>query len=159
MRTLLLSHIYRVHPTDLYSDRWVERLRIVGVQRQPSSAFSDPNAPTLPPPSSLEAYREPLPPIQLTPGSSRAHSPVSAFAQLQLPPLDPKLFNGGSNSSQNGAYRRPGHGDPAKDFDGLTLRSAASSRYSTPRVPSVGLPSGDDGGGLGKDSSRMDIDS
>lgn len=65
----------------------------MGLQRQ-SSNISPP--PTLPPPSSLEAYREPLPPI-VTPGSSRAHSPDSPFAQLTLPPLDPSLY-GGSHS-------------------------------------------------------------
>jgi transcriptional repressor OPI1 len=141
----------------------------VGLQRQSSSASSPP--PTLPPPStlalpqssslSLDTYRDPLPPIQSTPSSSRAHSPVPSFAQLQLPPLDPALIaaSGYANRYQRGGSWREPHGrsglDPAKDFDSLTLSSGsvsaasslAPSRLATPRTVSLKLSPDGDGGG------------
>jgi transcriptional repressor OPI1 len=75
------------------------------VQRQNSSSIET-LSPTSPLPNSTaegspKAYREPLPPIQLTPGSSRAHSPVPGIAELQLPPLDPALYNQSSSYSRH----------------------------------------------------------
>ncbi len=117
--------------------------------------------PTLPPPSALESYRDPLPPI-LTPGSSRAHSPESAFTQLTLPPLDPSLY-----APHNHNYHRVHHhhahnrmhgyppiftgegtqnraGDAARDFDALSL--GARSGYATPRSATVNISPEVDGG-------------
>lgn len=109
---------------------------------------------SLPPPLSLSSptgdatsYRDPLPPIQLSPSSSRAHSPVPSLAQLQLPPLDPALLIQGapynrphhhhhhhhslSTSSDRDwdkeRYHSAGGEGPARDFDALTLNG--SSRY------------------------------
>ncbi|GJE90356.1 Opi1-domain-containing protein [Phanerochaete sordida] len=142
------------------ADAWVERLRVVGLQRQSSSAITS-SPPTLPPPSSLalpqpqsmplDTYRDPLPPIQSTPSSSRAHSPVPSFAQLQLPPLDPALVaaSGYAARQQQLNGRRHEHRGPEKEFDALTLSSgsvsAASSlppsRFTTPRMQPLGLDS------------------
>ncbi|KAF7794470.1 hypothetical protein EIP86_005604 [Pleurotus ostreatoroseus] len=163
------------------ADAWVERLRIVGLQRQ-NSAMTPP--PTLPPPSTLESYRDPLPPI-LTPGSSRAHSPESPFAQLTLPPLDPSLYAPHGHAYHRGHHHHHGHnhmhnyppvfsndglqgraGDTARDLDALSL--SARSGYATPRSATALLsPEGE--GGLGRDvlqgvreesmSSRMEVDS
>ncbi|KAI0698330.1 transcription factor Opi1-domain-containing protein [Cytidiella melzeri] len=88
------------------ADAWVERLRYVGVQRQNSSSIASlPLSSSLndQPEDSPKEYREPLPPIQLTPGSSRAHSPVPGIAALQLPPLDPALY------AQSSSYSRHHH--------------------------------------------------
>ncbi|KIP03570.1 hypothetical protein PHLGIDRAFT_130057 [Phlebiopsis gigantea 11061_1 CR5-6] len=153
------------------ADAWVERLRVVGIQRQSSTTTSPTPPPTLPPPSSLsltqnhslDVYRDPLPPIQSTPSSSRAHSPVPSFAQLQLPPLDPALIaaSGYANRQQQmRGQRRDSYGrlvpDPSKDFDALTLSSGSASaasslppsRFSTPRITTMGLPPDGDGDGL-----------
>ncbi|KAI0339364.1 Opi1-domain-containing protein [Trametopsis cervina] len=87
------------------ADTWVERLRYVGVQRQNSSSIAPLSSLPTSQEDSPKAYREPLPPIQLTPGSSRAHSPVPGIASLHLPPLDPALY------SQSSSYsRHPHHG-------------------------------------------------
>ena len=96
--------------TASYLYRWVDRLRYVGVQRQNSSSITSlPPASSLPSPpeDSPKAYREPLPPIQLTPSSSRAHSPVPGIASLQLPPLDPALY--GQSSSYSRHHHHPHH--------------------------------------------------
>ncbi len=130
------------------------------MQRPNSSA----TPPTLPPVASLDVYRDPLPPI-VTPGSSRAHSPASPFAQLQLPPLDPSLYTT-PNPKNHTHHHNPGHlhlnhsYNPrhraldevsSKDLDALTLgstsTSAASSRFATPRSVAVSLPPESDSGG------------
>lgn len=140
--------------------RWVEKLRYVGIQRQNSSSIAGlPPASSLPMPEddSTTTYREPLPPIQLTPSSSRAHSPVPSIASLQLPPLDPSLYNQSPSYSRhhhhtsNGLRHHHHHphdhvldrdrdwddrgrerygslGEgPAKDFDALTLGNGSMS--------------------------------
>jgi len=146
------------------ADAWVEKLRYVGIQRQNSSSIASlPPASSLPMPEdeSTATYREPLPPIQLTPSSSRAHSPVPSMASLQLPPLDPALYN--QSPSYNRHHHHTSNGlrhhqhlhdhsldrdrdwddrgrerygslgeGPAKDFDALTLGNGPmSSRYTT----------------------------
>lgn len=163
------------------ADAWVERLRVVGLQRQSSSAIA--TSPTLPPPSTLtllqpqslplDTYRDPLPPIQSTPSSSRAHSPVPSFAQLQLPPLDPALVAASGYAARQqqlngrGAHHRreTQHGvrGPEKEFDALTLSSGSASaassvppsRFTTPRMQPLSLAPDGEGGGSGGGGSFL----
>ncbi|CAL1715420.1 unnamed protein product [Somion occarium] len=186
------------------ADAWVERLRIVGIQRPnvevptlpPPSALLSPNGspntsqpPSTPitavshpspsststspisstsstftssgfltPPTSLSShpshtslssisnsrtiYREPLPPISLSPASSNAPSPspmspYSNLRELQLPPLGPGAYA----HTQQQQQPHSAHPHPHSEFGALSLNggSSAGSRslpvsgYATPR--------------------------
>ncbi|KAI8985607.1 transcription factor Opi1-domain-containing protein [Trametes punicea] len=175
------------------ADIWVERLRVVGLQRQ-----QNPNGPDMVDPDndSILNYRDAhLPPLR-----SHTHSPVTTPHSPYPPPLTPLTPGGngtpssgygtpyfglprssstGSVSSLNlntpafpgplnlshpytaGVYGNPDRnavpppydapspaGVVGASFDKLSLTSASSSRFATPKSVLVGLPpEGDSGGG------------
>ncbi|KAH9849863.1 transcription factor Opi1-domain-containing protein [Lenzites betulinus] len=143
------------------ADIWVERLRVVGLQRQQNPDVDPENDPML-------NFREPLhhlPPLRShthSPVTSTApHSPYASAAPLTsapgsgyttpylppppaLPPL-PRSASSSSVASLNLGLAFPGplnvHGAyDGVGFDKLSLGSAASSRFATPKSVLLGLP-------------------
>ncbi|OJT12311.1 hypothetical protein TRAPUB_11138 [Trametes pubescens] len=153
------------------ADIWVERLRIVGLQRQqnPNADVDPENDPmldfrdaTLPPlRSHTHSPSTPLSPFvpvaPLAPGTA----PSSGYTTPYYPHL-PRTSSTGSVSSPNlnvpafpgplsiGPYDAP---SPSMSFDKLSLssaHSAAGSRLTTPKSVLLGLPpEGEPGGGGG----------
>ncbi|TCD69107.1 hypothetical protein EIP91_008749 [Steccherinum ochraceum] len=127
------------------ADAWVERLRIVGLQRPaplPPPVASSPPSPSLGPSTlSSHQYREPLPPIALSPNTSNAPSPspVSPYFsnQMQLPPIGEALqsttvsedafnsltINGGGGSSRSTSVATSGYATPRSMYSSVTSAS------------------------------------
>ncbi|KAI0369775.1 Opi1-domain-containing protein [Pilatotrama ljubarskyi] len=158
------------------ADIWVERLRVVGLQRQqnPNAEIDPENDPMLnfrdthlpPLRSHTHSPATPLSPFApvtpLTPGTGTGTAPSSGYA---TPYFNlPRTASTGSVSSLNlsvpafpgplnlNPYDAPSPaGAAAVNFDKLSLsstHSAASSRFATPKSVLLGLPpEGDSGGG------------
>ncbi|KAI0358281.1 Opi1-domain-containing protein [Trametes cingulata] len=160
------------------ADIWVERLRVVGLQRQqnPNAELDPENDPLLnfrdahlpPLRSHTHSPSTPLSPFApvtpLTPGTGPGTAPSSGYATPYF--SLPRTASTGSVSSLNlsvpafpgplnlNPYDAPSPaGAAAASFDKLSLsatHSAASSRFATPKSVLLGLPpEGDSGGGGG----------
>ncbi|KAH8103913.1 transcription factor Opi1-domain-containing protein [Cristinia sonorae] len=113
------------------ADAWVERLRIVGLQRPqtlPPPITSSPPSPSLgPSTASPHHYREPLPPIALSPDTSNAPSPspVSPYFgnQMQLPPIGEALQ---SQTAADADFK-------TLNINGSSRSTSMASSYGTPR--------------------------
>lgn len=145
--------------------RWVERLRVVGLQRQ--NGETDPNAPHPDMPPDIDAVLDPQLRAEVHQDlhlhrQTFSHSPSSPLSPFI--PLSPASASGRSTPgyvpSRNGSSSALGMGPPgfytsldaggaAASLNALSLasHSAASSRYATPKTSHSALPSEGDGDG------------
>ncbi|OCH86942.1 Opi1-domain-containing protein [Obba rivulosa] len=169
------------------ADAWVERLRIVGLQRGQNP--DDPHAGQADP---LLSYRDTLPPLQsphqLSPTSSAPRSPVLPFAPMPPGTMTPMSHNS-SASGYNTPYDNhflsrnasvasglstfgysdgpPSTGSAPVSLDSLSLSASSSaasslvnSRLITPRSSLMSLTSDGEliGGGFGRGEKRVQRD-
>ncbi|KAH9939158.1 Opi1-domain-containing protein [Amylocystis lapponica] len=156
------------------ADTWVERLRVVGLQRQQNSDGADED--------NMLDFREPLPPLNLPPfpahssfHTHRGDSPTASRSQLSPSPFAPSPLASGhatpyshshlSRSSSTSSFGHPTsyfHPDlrsPAAALDALSLSASANgSRYTTPKSVLAGLPPEGDGGGGGGRGEKRSLD-
>jgi len=149
------------------ADTWVERLRVVGLQRQ-----QNPDATRAVEDS--RHFREPLPPLNIPPDSPsslysyRGGSPTAPRPPLSPSPFAPSPLTSGhstpyahlSRSSSTSSFGLPAnyfHSDvrsPIVGLDALSLSASTSvngSRYTTPKSLLSSLPlEGDDDSGTGR---------
>ncbi|KAL6306221.1 transcription factor Opi1-domain-containing protein [Sparassis latifolia] len=155
------------------ADAWVERLRVVGLQRQQNpeagenDGMLDFREPPLPPLSHLS------PPFAFSPAGSSQYSPTAPCSPLSTtssghatplfpPPHMRRNLSSGSGFASPSASFYSVDSPSSTAFDALTLSSptvstsGASSRYTTPRSVLMGLPADGDSGGslLGAGSFR-----
>ncbi|CCM02619.1 uncharacterized protein FIBRA_04722 [Fibroporia radiculosa] len=152
------------------ADAWVERLRIVGLQRQQNG--EDVHADDgLPAPPDFPELPSRIAPDALHPNfynhrPSQPHSPASPLSPFApLTPMSPSAANSGHTTPTHTLSRNSSSsalslslssfytassldaGSTAASLKALSLSSAAGSRYTTPRSSLSSLPPEGEGGG------------